>query len=76
MPRAKAETRANGKRLATPQSVDAAIKSICGYDLKVVNPDAKKDEDTRTPEELLDLIGTKGREEAEAVATLHKLTRE
>lgn len=41
-----------------------------GYDPKVVNPHAKNDEDTRTPEELLDLIETKGREVAEALAAL------
>lgn len=46
-----------------------------GYDLKAVNPYAKKDEDLRTPEELLDLIEAKGREVAEAVATLRGLTR-
>lgn len=40
------------------------------YDLKAVNPHAKNHEDTRTPEELLDLIEAKGREVAEAVATL------
>lgn len=41
-----------------------------GYDLKAVNPHAKNDEDTRTPEELLDLIEAKGREVAEALASL------
>ncbi|MBI2304004.1 MAG: N-6 DNA methylase [Chloroflexi bacterium] len=40
------------------------------YDLKAVNPNAKNDEDTRTPEELLDLIDAKGREVAEALASL------
>jgi type I restriction enzyme M protein len=30
------------------------------YDLKAVNPNAKRDEDTRTPQELLDLIETRG----------------
>jgi type I restriction enzyme M protein len=40
------------------------------YDLKAVNPNAKNDEDTRTPEELLDLIEAKGREVAEALAAL------
>jgi len=42
------------------------------YDLKAVNPHAKKEEDTRTPEELLDLIEAKGREVAEALAELRK----
>ncbi len=40
------------------------------YDLKAVNPNARSDEDTRTPEELLDLIEAKGREVAEALAAL------
>ena len=46
-----------------------------GYDLKAVNPNAKNNEDTRTPEELLDLIEAKGREVAEAVARLRTWTR-
>jgi type I restriction enzyme M protein len=37
-----------------------------------VNPDAKSQEDTRTPEELLDLIEAKGREVAEAVASIRR----
>jgi type I restriction enzyme M protein len=41
-----------------------------GYDLKAVNPRAPKNEDTRTPEELIDLIEAKGREVAEALASL------
>jgi type I restriction enzyme M protein len=45
-----------------------------GYDLKAVNPHAKRDEDTRTPEELLDIIEAKGREVAEALAALRALT--
>ncbi|MDP9365717.1 MAG: type I restriction-modification system subunit M [Chloroflexota bacterium] len=44
-----------------------------GYDLKAVNPHAKRVEETRTPEELLDLIEAKGREVAEALATLRAL---
>lgn len=40
------------------------------YDLKAVNPNAKSNEDTRTPEELLDVIEAKGREVAEALAAL------
>jgi type I restriction enzyme M protein len=40
------------------------------YDLKAVNPNAKNDEDTRTPEELLDVIEAEGREVAEAIAAL------
>ena len=40
------------------------------YDLKAVNPNAKSTEDTRTPEELLDLIEAKGKEVAEALEIL------
>ena len=40
------------------------------YDLKAVNPNAKSDEDTRTPEELLDFIEAKGKEAAEALRKL------
>ncbi|MFY9549551.1 MAG: hypothetical protein WAU32_00240 [Thermoanaerobaculia bacterium] len=94
--------RTNGKRLASPQSVNSAVKAICdidelfrlvpsrgnrerswtvgraeieakGYDLKAVNPNAKSDEDTRTPEQLLDIIDEKGREVAEAIAALRSL---
>jgi len=42
------------------------------YDLKAVNPNAKSNADTRTPEELLDLIEAKGREVAEALAALRR----
>jgi type I restriction enzyme M protein len=45
------------------------------YDLKAVNPNRKSDADTRTPEELLDFIETKGREVAEALASLRALTK-
>ena len=44
-----------------------------GYDLKAVNPNAKTDEDTRTPEELLDIIEAEGREVGESIATLRKM---
>ena len=44
------------------------------YDLKAVNPNRKADVDRRTPAELLDLIEVKGREVAEALATLRALT--
>ena len=43
-----------------------------GYDLKAVNPNAKNNDDTRTPAELLDLIEAKGREVAEALAILRR----
>ena len=39
-------------------------------DFKGVNSHAKSNEDTRTPEELLDLIEAKGREVSEALSAL------
>jgi type I restriction enzyme M protein len=39
-------------------------------DLKAVNPNRKSNEDTRTPEELLDIIEVKGREIDAAIAEL------
>lgn len=53
----------NGKA----QSIEDAA-----YDLKAVNPNAKSEEDTRTPEELLDFIETKGREIQAALNALRK----
>lgn len=44
------------------------------YDLKAVNPNRKAEVDTRTPAELLELIEMKGREVAEAIATLRAIT--
>ena len=44
------------------------------YDLKAVNPNARADEDLRTPEELLDLIEAKGREVSEALVALRAMT--
>lgn len=41
--------------------------------LKAMNLRAKNHEDTRTPEELLDLIEQKGKEIAEVLAVLHNL---
>ena len=43
------------------------------FDLKAVNPNAKSTDDTRTPEELLDIIESKGREVDAAIATLREL---
>ena len=43
------------------------------FDLKAVNPNAKSTDDTRTPEELLDIIESKGREVDAAIATLRHL---
>lgn len=45
------------------------------YDIKAVNPNRKDTADTRTPEELLDIIETKGREVAEALASLRNKTK-
>lgn len=42
------------------------------YDLKAVNPNKKPEVDTRTPEELLDIIEAKGKEIAEALAVLRE----
>ncbi|MEX0643607.1 MAG: N-6 DNA methylase [Pirellulales bacterium] len=50
------------------QNIEDAV-----YDLKAVNPNKRPDEDTRTPAELLDIIEQKGREVAEALATLRSL---
>jgi type I restriction enzyme M protein len=50
------------------QAIEDAV-----YDLKAVNPNAKSEEDTRTPAELLDFIELKGREVAEAIAVLRSL---
>jgi type I restriction enzyme M protein len=55
---------------ARAQAIDDAV-----YDLKAVNPHAKNDEDTRTPEELLELIERKGEEVREAVALLRAVGR-
>lgn len=43
-----------------------------GYDLKAVNPNAKSNEDLRTPEELLEIIEQKGNEVREALARLRQ----
>jgi type I restriction enzyme M protein len=45
------------------------------YDIKAVNPNRKDTEDTRTPEELMDIIEAKGREVAEALASLRSRTK-
>lgn len=43
------------------------------FDLKAVNPNARSTEDTRTPEELLDIIEAKGREVDAAIGELRML---
>lgn len=50
-----------------------AIKDAV-YDLKAVNPNAKQEEDDRTPEQLLDFIAAKGREVNEILASLRNKT--
>ena len=58
----------------TRESRDLAAKAKeiedAVYDLKAVNPHRKPVVDTRTPEELIDIIEAKGREVAEAMETL------
>ncbi|MCO6451261.1 MAG: N-6 DNA methylase [Caldilineales bacterium] len=49
------------------QAIEDAV-----YDLKAVNPNTVVKEDTRTPDELLDIIEAKGREVAEALAALRR----
>ena len=62
--------RGNSERswTVTRESIDAK-----NFDLKAVNPHVKADEDTRTPEEILDLIEAKGREIAGAIARLRAI---
>ena len=64
--------RANSERSWVVERKDMEAKN---YDLKAVNPNARSQEDPRTPEELLDLIEAKGREVTEAVAALRTLRR-
>jgi type I restriction enzyme M protein len=45
------------------------------YDLKAINPNARRGQVTRTPEELLDLIEAKGQEVAEALVVLRQKSR-
>jgi type I restriction enzyme M protein len=64
-------TRADSERSWTLSRAEIEAKN---FDLKAVNPNAKSNEDTRTPEELLDIIEAKGREVAEALAALRRRT--
>lgn len=67
----EAETRiAEALRAAREFNGQAEDIENAVYDLKAVNPNAKSEEDARTPEELLDLIEAKGREIAAALAVL------
>jgi len=59
-----------GRELASKAAdIEAAV-----YDLKAVNPNRKQVVDKRTPEELMELIEAKGREVAEALAELRRVT--
>ena len=51
-------------------NMGASDIEYAAYDLKAVNPNAKNEEDTRAPEELLAVIEAKGREVADALAKL------
>src|SRR5271157_827938 len=62
-------TRGDSDRSWTVTRAEIEAKN---FDLKAVNPNAKSQEDTRTPEELLDIIEAKGKEVAEAVAALRR----
>jgi len=63
-------TRASSDRSWTVPIADIKARN---YDLKAVNPTAKAAGDTRTPEELLDIIEAHGRDIAESLATLRAL---
>jgi type I restriction enzyme M protein len=62
-------TRSDSERSWTVTRKDIEAKN---YDIKAVNPNRKDTTDTRTPEELLDIIEAKGKEVAEAIALLRK----
>ena len=64
--------RADGERSWTVTRQEIEAKN---YDLKAVNPRAKNNQDTRTPEELLELIEAKGREVADELAALRARPR-
>ena len=73
-----AEATATHKTL-TAEARDAAGKADAiqnaSYDLKAVNPNRKAVVDTRTPNELMDLIEAKGQEVAAALNRLRSLCR-
>ncbi len=60
-------SRGNSERSWTVTRKEIEIKN---YDLKAVNPNRRHEEDSRTPNELLDIIEAKGREVSEAIAKL------
>ena len=61
----------------TRESRDLAAKAKeiedAVYDLKAVNPHKQPDVDTRTPEELMNIIEAKGQEIADALGTLRRV---
>lgn len=63
-------TRADSDRSWTVTRQEIEAKN---YDLKAVNPNAKTNEDTRTPEQLLDLIESKGKEVQKCLEELRKV---
>ena len=62
--------RAESERSWTVARADIEAKN---YDLKAVNPNRLVETDTRTPQEIIAAIETKGREIDEALASLKKL---
>ncbi len=66
-------SRADGERSWTVTREEIEQRN---FDLKAVNPNRKSEEDTRTPEELLDPIEKKGREVSEAISRLRATLRE
>ena len=63
----KALTKESKAAAARAKEIEDAV-----YDLKAVNPNNKPKVDTRTPDELLNIIEAKGKEIAEALAVLRK----
>ena len=61
-------TRESRELAAKAKEIEDAV-----YDLKAVNPHRKPEVDERTPEELMAIIEAKGREVAEALASLRSI---
>ncbi len=57
------------------RDIDSKAQSIedAPFDLKAVNPNAKTEEDTRSPAELIEIIRRKGREVQEILGNLEAL---
>jgi type I restriction enzyme R subunit len=64
--------RTMGFSLAAPAAKPLLQRYVAVYDLKAVNPNRKANVDTRTPDELLDLIEAKGRDIMDALALLRQ----